>query len=140
MTTSDLLPIANYGWSGAMYVGIPASGYTTIPGMLARVSDLSFDDGGLKQLPTLDGKTFGANYFLTRGEPYHIATDSLSEPWSAAPRHCSRWEGCYSPPMQYCKDLECGPRSYPMYGNRCVSAADVLSEVQPPGKWTYYPN
>ena len=138
--TEKLLPIANYGWSGAMYVGIPASGYTTVPGMLPRVTDFTQEDSfGLKQLPTTAGFELGANYFMTRGLPYHIATDSLNEPWQAAPKHCSRWEGCFSPPGQFCKDLSCGPLSYPVYGNVCVSAADVLSEVQPPGKWTYYP-
>ena len=136
---SRLHDVGNYGWSGSAYVGIPASGVTTVSGMMPKVVDMRAADkedrasGGLQELPSRGGNVFAAGYFLMRGMPSAIATASFDEEREAVPRSqsCKPNGGCADPPGQYCRTLECGPMSYPLRGNQCIAAADVLEQISP---------
>jgi hypothetical protein len=129
---TDLRNTGNYQWSGNAYVGIPAGNITIIDGMLPQMHDSSKDMTGLQQLPTKNGYSLGANYFMERGMPYSIASlTSLQEPWKIIPDPCSSAQAmsCASPPEQFCSHLDCGPQSYPVYDKTCVSAIDLYKKV-----------
>jgi hypothetical protein len=119
----------NPGWSGSLYTGIPASGYRTNIGLAPTIGP-NGDAGGLEELPSANSFVFGADYFLSRGQPTSIATDYLRNPWSALPPGCLR-KGCFDPPGQFCRNLECGRLSYPMTGDICLSAEKLLSDMTP---------
>ena len=136
----------NFGWTGNMYVGIPASGITNVPGMLPVPTNMQKKDaqleatGGLEQLASLQGNLFAANYFLARGLPYTLASvpyDDLNQPWSATPAHCKVEPGCFDPPGQFCRTLKCPKWSYPIVGDQCIATDDILKSI-PPGVFTNY--
>ena len=107
--------------SGNMYIGIPAAGFTNVPGMFPQLQNMqTFDKNGpVKQLPSQEGFLQAANYFLARGLPYSLAAkplEDLNQPWQAASASCKRGPDCYDPPGQYCRDLKCGKNSFPYHG------------------------
>ena len=124
----------NRGYTGNMYTGIPAGSMTFLSGMSPEVYDANkmltdeYRTGGSGQLPAGYSFLQAANYFLMRNKPYKVAPypSDMKESWG---EECDSSSGCFDPPAQFCRSLQCLPGSYPVSSSVCVSAKHALEQL-----------